>query len=51
MPIAPGGLDDPAGNFAAVGNQNFLEHARPCTIDSTSPELTGVLAAKAAPCE
>ena len=21
-----GGLDDAAGNFAAVGNQNFLEH-------------------------
>jgi hypothetical protein len=48
---APGRLDDAAGNLAAVGNQNFLEHARPCTIDSTTPELTGVLAAKAAPCE
>ena len=24
---APGGLDNPAGNFAAIGNQNFLEHS------------------------
>ena len=26
---APGGLDDPAGDFATVGDQYFLEHADP----------------------
>ena len=25
-PHAPGGLDDPAGDFAAIGNQDALEH-------------------------
>ena len=27
-PHAAGGLDDPAGDFAAIGNQDALEHAR-----------------------
>jgi hypothetical protein len=32
-----GGLDDPAGDFAAIGNQNFVEHVTPW------PLLTGLI--------
>ena len=27
----PAGLDDPACDFAAIGNQNFVEHSRPAS--------------------
>ena len=32
------GLDDPAGDLAAVGDQDFLEHARPIVRKGPGPQ-------------
>ena len=41
---APRGLDDPASNFAAVGDEDFLEHSSSLSFASQSIRLPGAAA-------